>query len=185
MIVMRTARPRAARGHGFTLIELLTVVAIIVLLAGIILGTFGYVNKKLRSDRTRAEIEALSTAVNAYYLDADNGIYPASYSTSPAVFTNLPGATSNSVSLYIALSGNTNGTGLAPNPPKRAYFPDLRTGRDGNIAQTAGGQYYFIDPYGYPVNYLYPGVSNRVTCDIISPGADGLYLTSDDITNNK
>ena len=34
------------RSHGFTLVELLTVMAIIIILAGLVLGTSGYVQKK-------------------------------------------------------------------------------------------------------------------------------------------
>lgn len=71
------ARPRrlAAPG-GFTLIELLVVVAIIAILAGLTLSTMGYVNRKAAESRARAEVAALSTAIDSYKLDF--GGYPAS-----------------------------------------------------------------------------------------------------------
>jgi len=64
--------PRA----GFTLIELLVVIAIIAILAGLTLSTMGYVNRKGAESRARAEVAALSAAIDSYKLDF--GGYPAS-----------------------------------------------------------------------------------------------------------
>ena len=80
---MRQAnRARAA----FTIIELLIVMAIIIVLAGLIIGTSGYVQKKGARSRAEAEIAAMSAALESY--KADNGIYPQAPSvtepTSPA-----------------------------------------------------------------------------------------------------
>jgi prepilin-type N-terminal cleavage/methylation domain-containing protein len=62
------------RPGAFTLIELLVVMAIILVLAGLILATSGYVQKKGARSRTEAEIAALSAALESY--KADNGNYP-------------------------------------------------------------------------------------------------------------
>jgi prepilin-type N-terminal cleavage/methylation domain-containing protein len=62
------------RAGAFTLIELLVVMAIILVLAGLILATSGYVQKKGARSRTEAEIAVLSAAIESY--KADNGIYP-------------------------------------------------------------------------------------------------------------
>ena len=59
---------------AFTLIELLVVMGIILLLAGLILATSGYVQKKGARSRTEGEVGALSAALENY--KADNGIYP-------------------------------------------------------------------------------------------------------------
>jgi len=59
---------------AFTLIELLVVIAIIAILAGLILSTAGYVQKKGATSRAEAEIAALSAALESY--KADNGEYP-------------------------------------------------------------------------------------------------------------
>ncbi|MEP6708715.1 MAG: prepilin-type N-terminal cleavage/methylation domain-containing protein, partial [Verrucomicrobiota bacterium] len=48
------------RGGAFTLIELLVVMAIILVLAGLVLATSGYVQKKGLRSRTETEIAALS-----------------------------------------------------------------------------------------------------------------------------
>jgi len=47
---------------AFTLIELLVVIAIIAILAGLILNTAGYIQKKGAMSRAQAEIAALETA---------------------------------------------------------------------------------------------------------------------------
>ena len=62
-------------GSGFTLIELIVIVTIIVILAGLVLSTVGYVQKKAARSRAETEIAALSSACENY--KADNGIYPA------------------------------------------------------------------------------------------------------------
>ena len=63
---------RASR--GFTLIELLTVMAIIVVLAGLTMGLSSYANRKALESRAKAEIRAMELALEAY--KADNGGYP-------------------------------------------------------------------------------------------------------------
>jgi type II secretory pathway pseudopilin PulG len=62
------------RVSAFTLIELLVVIAIIIILAGLILSTTGYVQKKGARARAETEIAAMSAAIESY--KADNGIYP-------------------------------------------------------------------------------------------------------------
>src|SRR5437667_6449672 len=68
---------------AFTLIELLVVIAIIIILAGLILSTAGYVQKKGARARAETEIAAMSAALESY--KADNGIYPRNASTTDAL----------------------------------------------------------------------------------------------------
>jgi type II secretory pathway pseudopilin PulG len=70
----RAGCPRSHAATAFTLIELLVVIAIIIILAGLILATVGYVQKKGARARAETEIAALSAALESY--KADNGIYP-------------------------------------------------------------------------------------------------------------
>ena len=71
---MSDARRQECRRSAFTIIELLIVMAIIIVLAGLIIGTSGYVQKKGARSRAEAEIAAMSAALENY--KADNGIYP-------------------------------------------------------------------------------------------------------------
>src|SRR5437667_32665 len=60
--------------RAFTLIELLVVIAIIIVLAGLILSTMGYVQKKGARSRAETEIASMSAACESY--KADNAVYP-------------------------------------------------------------------------------------------------------------
>src|SRR2546423_10523691 len=75
--VIRHSSFRAA--GAFTLIELLIVMAIIIVLAGLILATANYVQKKGYRSRAEAEIAAISAALENY--KADNGVYPSTAET--------------------------------------------------------------------------------------------------------
>ena len=101
----------ARRYNGaFTLIELLVVIAIITVLAGLILSTMGYVQKKGARSRAETEIAAMSAACESY--KADNGIYPRDATTTDTLDAraaiNMTNYQAASKYLYGRLSGNTN-----------------------------------------------------------------------------
>lgn len=81
---------RPLRARAFTLIELLVVVAIIAILAALSLSTLGYVNRKGAESRARAEVSALSAAIEAFKLD--RGFYP---TNANSLYTNLCPAAAN------------------------------------------------------------------------------------------
>lgn len=112
---------------AFTLIELLVVIAIIAILAGLILSTAGYVQKKGAMSRAEAEIAALSAALESY--KADNGEYP-----------QVPNSGTNTNHLYGVLCPPTN----APNP--KVYFEFSK-----GMTNASG----IIDPFGTAYQYKY------------------------------
>src|SRR5271169_4478786 len=81
---------------GFTLIELLTVIGIIGILAGFLLGVGSYAYKKAKYNRVKAEIAAMENGLENF--KNDNGYYP-----------QRPGGddTWSSTNLYNALAGGT------------------------------------------------------------------------------
>src|SRR3954467_6612668 len=96
---------------AFTLIELLVVMVIIIVLAGLILATAGYVQNKGKRSRAEAEIAAISAALENY--KADNGVYPASAAVDAKTDYYPNGANKSdyetaSQVLYVALSADTN-----------------------------------------------------------------------------
>src|SRR5216683_5793653 len=96
--------------RAFTIIELLVVIAIIIILAGLILSTVGYVEKKGARSRAESEIAAISAALESY--KADNGIYPTTANTNgldARTATNPSAYQTASFDLYTALTGDTNG----------------------------------------------------------------------------
>jgi type II secretory pathway pseudopilin PulG len=76
--ILPSAGDTPATTTAFSLVELLVVITIIIVLAGLVLSTMGYVRKKGARSRAETEIAAISAACESY--KADNGVYP----TSPA-----------------------------------------------------------------------------------------------------
>jgi prepilin-type N-terminal cleavage/methylation domain-containing protein len=151
---------------AFTLIELIVVVTIIVILAGLVLSTVGYAQKKGARARAETEIAAMSAACESY--KADNGVYPASSDTN-----NLNAQTSfnpsayqaASLYLYNALFGATGGS-RTPNTGARSYFvfkPNMLFPAD----QTQNVQ-YIQDPFGN--SYGYSTIDNPVANPSPTPG---------------
>ena len=145
--------------RAFTLIELLVVISMIVILAGLILSTVGYVQKKGARSRAEAEIAAISAALESY--KADNGIYPRD--TTNSTTDNLNARTSGnpttyqtaSLFLYDSLFGSsTSGSRTAASGAK-SYFA-FKPNMLGPSDQTQNVQYVrdpFGNSYGYSTAY--------------------------------
>ena len=78
--ILPIAGDTPATTAAFSLIELFVVIAVIIILAGLILTTIGYAQKKVARSRAETEIAAMSAAIENY--KADNGVYPRGQSTS-------------------------------------------------------------------------------------------------------
>ena len=78
--ILPIAGDTPATTAAFSLIELFLVIAVILILAGLILSTIGYAQKKVARSRAETEIAAMSAALESY--KADNGVYPRGQSTS-------------------------------------------------------------------------------------------------------
>src|SRR5713226_8928126 len=113
------ASERPATTAAFTLIELLVVISIIIILAGLILSTVGYVQKKGARSRAEAEIAAMSAAVENY--KADNGIYPRDSNTDALT----------------AVTDQTYSTKNPPDPVPTSYDADPRQSSGGPNAYKA------------------------------------------------
>ena len=153
------------RCRAFTLIELLTVIGIILILAGLVLGLAGNAQTKGAISRATTEIQAFSTAANNYQID--NGSYPrptlASDNTSKPTDALDPRASydpaatayiETSLSLYQILSGTyyLDSTGKLnyydpTNPPAginkpTIYFPF----KDSQLRNSGGVTSGYLDP---------------------------------------
>jgi prepilin-type N-terminal cleavage/methylation domain-containing protein len=167
--VTRPPRRRTAKaGHSsflrqraFTLLEVLVVITIMIILAGLVLSTFGYMQKKGARARAETEIAAMSAACESY--KADNAIYPRDNATNG--YTDTLDARQNidpsqtvyqnaSLYLYEQLSGDMNAN-LQPPPSAKIYFsfkPQMLDGtRDGNGNLTSVT--YIRDPFGNSYGY--------------------------------
>ena len=120
--------------RAFTLLELLVVVAIIGILAGLLLNTAGYVQRKGAMSRAEAEIAALTVALENY--KADHGDYP--------VASNVNGTSAPSGNSFLL-------TNLMPNTGK-VYF---------EFSKSMLSASNVVDPFGENYGYQYPGATNR------------------------
>lgn len=93
---LHAARHSVRHLGAFTLMELMITVALVAILAGLTMASFGYVNKKAAESKARAEVAALSAAVDRY--QADFGSCPP---CAPNLFKELVGeGTLNTNTLY-------------------------------------------------------------------------------------
>ncbi len=154
----RTKRATCPRSPAFTLIELIVVIAIIIILAGLILSTVGYVQKKGARSRAETEIAAMSAACESYR--ADNGVYPNDPDTNSLTPTSdmNPGATPipnaytrASLYLYEQLSGDTNATRQPPANAKSyfAFKPNMLLPAPPSTANVIAIRDPFGNSYGY------------------------------------
>ena len=132
--------------HGFTLIELLVVITIIAILAGLVLQTAGYVQKKAARSRAEAEIAALSAALESY--KADMGDYP------PLTNGSSSGTANPGTNFHFILRG-----ALAPATGK-VYF-EFSKGMGANSTISTSTNQPILDPFGEGYGYQYPGAPTR------------------------
>ena len=149
---MRTNPLGSAKG-GFTLIELLTVITIIMILVGMIIGIASLVQQKQARAAAEAQIQAMSTAIESYKVD--NAIVPRTSVTdalnSKTSYAPTAYATA-SRDLYKALSGDVDvDASRTKDSTEKSYFnfkPAMLAPSGGTGAVTA-----INDPFGYSYGY--------------------------------
>ncbi|MFL6589173.1 MAG: type II secretion system protein [Chthoniobacterales bacterium] len=154
------------------MIELLVVMVIIIVLAGLILATAGYVQNKGKRSRTEAEIAAISAALENY--KADNGVYPSGAETNALKPNSMGDPTQKeyrdaSLALYKAISGDADND-VNRIAESKSYF-SLKANQleptDQGLAVT-----FIKDPFG--LSYGYSTVKSS-----LPGGADGYNPTFD------
>jgi prepilin-type N-terminal cleavage/methylation domain-containing protein len=126
---------------AFTLIELIVVIAIIVILAGLVLSTVGYVQKKAARSRAEAEIAAMSAACESY--KADNGVYPRGQSTSTPAPTVPPYTVAATGTDDLNARVNTDATQKIYQDASRYLYEQLSGDINLDLAMDTGGKSYF------------------------------------------
>jgi type II secretory pathway pseudopilin PulG len=174
---LRSAGDTPATTGAFTLIELLVVIAIVIVLAGLILSTVGYVQKKGARSRAETEIAAMSAACESY--KADNGIYPRDATTTDTLNARVSGDPTStsyqqaSLYLYIQLSG-TNAD-RTPITGARSYFafkPNQLSPSDQALPVQ-----FIRDPFGNSYGYSTANQADPITPKGYNPTFD-LWSTS-------
>jgi prepilin-type N-terminal cleavage/methylation domain-containing protein len=202
---LRFAGDTHAPTTGFTLIELLVVVAVIIVLAGLVLSTVGYVQKKGARSRAETEIAAMSAAIESY--KADNGIYPRGQSTSAPpsgipIYTVAATGTDDLDArvrtdstqkiyqdacryLYEQLSGDVN-LDLAADTGSKSYFA-FKESMLGIIKDTNGytvGLSHIKDPFGNSYGYSTANQADPTTPKGYNPTFD-LWSTANSTDPNQ
>ncbi|MFL6542017.1 MAG: type II secretion system protein [Chthoniobacterales bacterium] len=143
------------RQRAFTIIELLVVMAVIIVLAGLILGTSSYVQKKGARSRAEAEIAAMSAALESY--KADNGIYPRNSDTdglNAQTTTNPQSYQTASLYLYTALMADPDADGGTDGKSYMQLKPNQLTRSDMSNPPSAGNKVTGVrDPFGNYYGY--------------------------------
>ena len=158
---------------AFTLLEMLTVLAIIVILAGIVIGVAGYAMKKGARTRAAGEISMISSACESY--KSDNGSFPRDIPTTGSSLTDsispksdfIPTAAkyaASSLFLYKELSGDkvNNSTAAAtpdgiPDDGAQRYMkefdPRILNATKDSSTKVILQVNYLQDPFGFPYAY--------------------------------
>jgi prepilin-type N-terminal cleavage/methylation domain-containing protein len=158
--------------RAFTLIELLVVIAVIIVLAGLVLSTVGYVQKKGARSRAETEIAAMSAACESY--KADNGVYPTDTVNNTTNNLNArtyldpsdPAYSAASLFLYEKLMGVTSGN-RSETPSGRTYLtfkPNMLLPAPPSTADVTA----IRDPFGN--SYGYSTIANPTANPSPSPG---------------
>ena len=178
--------PRAA----FTVIELLVVMTIILVLAGLILATSSYVQKKGARSRAEAEIAAMSAALENY--KADNGTYPRDTNTDSlnAAATPAPSPSSYTAASFHLFTKISGLNASQASTGEKSYFnfkPQVLGGvRDssGNITTVQYIRDPFGNSYGYSTAYAYDVERNLPPAHGYNPTFD-LWSTSGDLSGDQ
>ena len=146
--------------------------AIIIVLAGLILATAGYVQKKGYRSRAEAEIAAMSAALENY--KADNGTYPSTPETT-SLKANTMGDPTNvnymsaSLALYKSISGDADNDSNRTSEAK-SYF-SFKSNQLSPTSQTSP-VLYIKDPFGNSYGYSTVKASAPTGTDGYNPTFD-------------
>ena len=165
--------PKPAARSAITLIEIMVVIAIIVILAGLLLSIWGYVQDKAARELARNQIAQLTSDLLAYR--ADNGTLPIA----------LNGASdTSSAALIIALYPANAADGRIYDSNLIKMMNSYRPGADPQAIRRAAT--HLVDPYGNPWHYQFNGTPGRGgpnTFDLWSQGKENSPDTNKWIKN--
>jgi type II secretory pathway pseudopilin PulG len=179
---------------GFSMVELMVVVGIMVVLAGLLIGSLPGIQARINRGKVEAFLAELESGLSRYQLD--HGIYPLNEPSGDRDRTGVNGA----AILYQHLSGDFDLDGQVDfEKNEKVYVEklDFFSNRDSREKRSdaIGGQYMVIDSYGDPVRYLsqppnLPRGQQRLTRsptydlwsiagnDPNSPNAENAFITS-------
>jgi len=170
--------------YGFTLIELILSITIIIFLAGLVVGGFGFVKDKQAQKAAEVQVALLSRGVDEYHLDM--GVYPGEGASSEFGGDATPVNGDNSEVLYQALffEGwdyvNRNRPSIWESyKATTMYVPELDPihSNQGWVKQTSGStpleNQKIVDPWDNNYRYRVGDNASNPDFDLWSSGKDG------------
>jgi general secretion pathway protein G len=154
--------------RGFTIAELLIVMTIILILAGLIIGSFQFVKTRQKNNQAEIQINLLGKAIEEYQLD--NGKYPGDENAGGTA------GTIQSNKLFNALYWDSDEDGrVVPNDDDQIiYLSELDPENDTHKwIKGTGGTATIVDPWGAEYRYRRGTGALNPDYDIWSIGPDG------------
>ncbi len=134
---------------AFTLIEMMAVITIIVILAALVVGGFGFVTERQAKEKARIQLALMGKALEDYKLDM--GKYP------PTPASDTTNGIGNSQILFSALyyDSDADNVGSPGDSNQRLYLPELdpATSKQGWTTGIATATTKIIDPWGNEYRY--------------------------------
>lgn len=141
------------------MIELMVVVGIMVVLAGLLIGSLPGIQTRVNRGKVEAFVAELESGLSRYRID--NGAYPQNPPTGAGADARDASGIEGSRVLYKHLSGDWAGTGSAVDPAnkdEKIYVNklDFESNRNSKEprAVSVGGAFIVVDSYGNQVRYL-------------------------------
>ena len=187
MTTSATGNNAHSKESGFTLIELITVIAIVLFLAGLMLGAGSYIIKRSACKAASAQIMAISKSLERYA--ADHRSYPApvaNVSLFPPDASDTERAYTFSGLALSAISSQYSDGGLSYYEAKIEEI-DVNIDNELTDSDKFSNEYILLDVWGYPLYYnvvkrtitysgssidVYFGQFNVNGCDLASRGPD-------------
>ena len=145
--------------RGFSLIELMVVVGIMVVLAGLLIGSLPGIQTSINRGKVEAFIAELESGLSRYQID--NGAYPQNPISGDSADARDTAGIDGATILYKHLSGDWNLTGSAvdqANEDEKIYVNKLDFEGNKNSKEprsiAIGGDFMVVDSYGNPIRYL-------------------------------
>lgn len=157
--------------NGFTLIEMMVTMVIIIVLAGLVLGSMGFVQDRQNRELAKTQIALLSNAIEDYKLD--NGAYPGMQDDTPA-----DGLVTQDLYQALFLDGLQNQSTiylkqLDPRGNKQGWVTWNGGDSDNDSAVLSAGNLVITDPWGNPYRYRKGANAQNPDFDLWSSGKDG------------
>ena len=143
------------RSDGFSIIELMTVIAIMVILAGLLISALPGIQSKINRGKVERMMAELADGLSKYQLD--HGIYP---QNPPEGGNRDSTGIEGSSILYKHLSGDWNEDGEADfDTDEKVYVPRLtfkenEESKDPRVGVSGAGKFVVLDAYGNEFRYL-------------------------------